>query len=799
MDKYLKYWYWFVISLFTCLFLGYYYLRYTTPIYNAKATIILKNDTGEGAGAADYASLGLFTGMGTFDIDNEIGILRSRALMKDVIKSLNIHIQYYKEEKVRTVEIYQDIPFIMQVLKLDEESLKDLGSASFEISKAGENFKITDLRTQRIFKVAAGNPIDLGFADVVLSPNPVTGYKNLSEPTIVKFSDAENIASQYRNKINLIQSSKSSGLLELELKDPVKEKARDILDQLVLEFNRSAIEDKNLIAGNTAKFINERLAIINGELDSVETGKESFKEQNRLTDIQAESQMYIQNASEYNMRMQEVGTQLELSNAMLEYIQSNSQTDLLPTNLGIEEAGVNGQIKEYNNLVLERNRILSGSSDKNPVVIRYNSQIGQIKGNIIQSLQSMRTNLQIGQEDLNRQASSIGSQIFAVPSKERQFRGIERQQNIKESLYLFLLQKREENSLSMAVTEPKAKIVDRAYYSGAAVSPNSRSIYLGTVILGLFIPFSGIYIRGLLDNKVRRRSDIESSTNEIALLGILPKVSRKSDIVGQNDRSVLAESFRILITNLQYLLVNSRDKARGIMLVVTSTIKGEGKTFTAVNLSVTLANTGKKVLLLGLDLRNPKLDSYTLNGNRSLGVSDYLINDDLCLKALMQKSRLHPDLDILTSGSIPPNPYELLKQEKIGAMFGELETLYDYIIIDTAPSMLVADTFLLTKYADLTLFIIRAGYTEKELLEFSVDAKEEGKIPNISFVLNAVKPGNLGYGNKYGYGYGVEKKSFWNKKSRMPKNIKSTSRSRIPKNEIDYAGTFSAFVKNNAK
>ncbi|HSM63485.1 MAG TPA: polysaccharide biosynthesis tyrosine autokinase, partial [Gillisia sp.] len=673
--------------------------------------------------------------------------------------------------------------------------LKDLGSASFEIIKTGDNFRITNLRNQTIFKVAPGNPVDLGFADVVLSANPVFGDINLSEPIIVKFSDAEKIAAQYRNKITLSQTSKSSGLLELELKDPVKEKARDILDQLVLEFNRSAIEDKNLIAGNTAKFINERLAIINDELDSVETGKESFKEQNRLTDIQAESQMYIQNASEYNKRMQEVGTQLELSKAMLEYIKSNPQTDLLPTNLGIEEAGVNQQINDYNALVLERNRILRGSSDKNPVVIRYNSQIDQIKGNIVQSLQGMRTNLRIGQEDLNRQASSIGSQIFAIPSKERQFRGIERQQNIKESLYLFLLQKREENSLSLAVTEPKAKIVDRAYYSDTPISPNSRSIYMGVVILGLFIPFSAIYFRGLMDNKIRKRSDFEDFANEIPLLAVLPRVNRNNGIIGSNDRSVLAEAFRILISNLQYFLVNLKDREKGVSIIITSTIKGEGKTFTAVNLSLTLANTGKKVLLLGMDLRNPKLHAYVLNSKDPQGVSDFLISDRIELQSLINKSSLHPELDILMSGSIPPNPYELLKQGKVKLMIAELEALYDYVIIDTAPSMLVADTFSITRFACLTLFMTRAGYTEKDLLEFALDAKEEGKLQKVSFVLNDVKSDNLGYGNKYGYGYGEDKKSFWSRKHAEFARRKKFLLAKMKPNEISYSGRFSAFIK----
>lgn len=762
LNKYLKYWPWFGLSIVLCLLAGYFHLRYTTPVYSAKSTSILNSDA-QGGEMAIYSDLGM-NGMGGNDLVNEIGILQSRTLMKEVVKSLNLHIQYFKEGKVRKVEIYDKVPFSLQVLKLDEDKLKKLGSVSFEILKEEGKFKITDLKTQESTIVKDGSPVNIGFADVVLSINEIPEYKDLSESTVVKFEDLEKVASKYRGKINLNRISNNSGLFELELKDPIKQKAGDILDQLILEFNRNAIEDKNLIAGNTAKFINERLAIINNELDSVETGKETFKEENRLTDIEAQSQLFLQNANDYNKQRQEVGTQLELANAILEYISSNSQSELLPTNLGLSEGGVNQQINEYNNLVLERNRILGGSGEKNPVIVRLNTHIEQLKGNIVQSLMRMRSNLQIGREDLNRQASSIGSQIYAVPAKEREFRGIERQQNIKETLYLFLLQKREENSLSLAVTEPKAKIVDRAYYSSGAVSPNSRNIYLGSFIMGLFIPFSVVYLRSMMDNKIRSRSDFENFTNEISLLGVLPKVSRKNEIIGSNDRSVLAEAFRILISNLQYLLVNANTRNKGVSIVITSTIKGEGKTFTAINLSLTLANTGKKVLLLGMDLRNPKLQTYVLNGRESRGVSDYLIDDTLELQKLIRKSSLHPKLDILISGSIPPNPYELLKQEKVGLMLAELETFYDYIIIDTAPSMLVADTFSITQFADLTLFILRAGYTEKDLIEFALDAKEEGKFKKVSFVLNDVKLGNLGYGNKYGYGYGEDKRAFWRRK-----------------------------------
>src|SRR5690606_27124166 len=538
------------------------------------------------------------------------------------------------------------------------------------------------VETTKEIKARYGNPVDLGFATVVITkavPSAKTTKSGISLfPVQVRFSTVDGIASSYRGKVQLNLTDKNSSLIDLTLNDPVKEKARDILDQLILEYNRQAIEDKNLVATNTARFIEDRLAIITQELDSVETGKEEFKESNQLTDIEAESQMFIENISDFNKKRQEVATQLELSNAMLEYINSDSQSDLLPANRGMSEAGVNAAIAEYNSLVLERNRVLSGSTERNPVVISLTDQLEQIKGNVIVSLQRMRSNLLISQRELSRQAGEMGSKIAAVPGKEKQFRGILRQQNIKEALYLFLLQKREETSLSLAVTAPKAKIVDSAYtlnnpvapkgkiillaalilgimipflrseerrvgkesrsrWSWAVssrrrhtrfsrdwssdvcssdlikealylfllqkreetslslavtapkakivdsaytlnnpVAPKGKIILLAALILGIMIPFLSIYLKNLFNNKVHSQKDMQKATKSIPIVGEIPKVGRNEDeLIVKNDRSVLSEAFRILHTNLQYLLVNSGSgDEQGEILFVSSTVKG---------------------------------------------------------------------------------------------------------------------------------------------------------------------------------------------------------------------------------
>ncbi|PRX38811.1 GumC family protein [Salegentibacter salegens] len=772
LDKYLKYWPWFVFGVILCVLIGFVYLKYTTAQYSTTASIIIKDEESKGPSSemAAFADLGLLSGMGASSIENEIGILKSKTLMTQTIKALDLNITYYDEAGVKSRELYNNSPFNIKVLQLDEEKLsrnikEELGNRFLITPQSKNDFTLKNTETDKTFEGKFGNPVNIGFADITLEKTVIElGDEDEDEDleVSVQFSPVEAVVRKYREGVQVNLTDKNSSLLVLSLVDPVTEKAQDILDQLILEYNRQAIEDKNLVATNTASFIDERLSIINQELDSVEVGKEEFKESNQLTNIEAESELFIENASDYKKRQQEVGTQLELANAMLDHLKGNRPSDLLPANLGIQEEGVNDMIKEYNTLVLERNRILSASTEENPVVVRLNSQIDQMRGNVLQSLERMRSNLLIAQEDLDRQAAVIGSQISAVPAKERQYRGIERQQNIKEALYLFLLEKREENSLSLAVTAPKAKIVDSAYSDSAPVSPKSKIILLAALILGLLIPFLIIYVKNLLNNKVTDRTDIENATKEIPIVGEIPRIARKeNDLISVNDRSVLAEAFRIMVTNLQYLLVGAGDKEKGIKLFVTSTVKGEGKTFIAFNLAITLANMGKKVVIIGADLRNPQLQRYETKARSYSGVSDYLYNADTEIKDIITTAKAHEKLDIIASGHIPPNPSELLRSERMAKLLSELEGLYDYIIVDTAPSMLVADTFLINKYADLTLYVARAGYTEKKLLGFAVDAKNEGKLHDVSFVLNDVELANFGYGNKYGYAYGEEKKSFF--------------------------------------
>ncbi|WP_405325950.1 GumC family protein [Leeuwenhoekiella sp. LLG6367-2.1] len=760
--KYLRYWPWFIITCLLFIIIAKIYLRYATAIYQTTSTVLIK-DTQQSSEASAFSELGFLGNLGSTGIANEIGILKSRRLMQNVVESLRINITYYGEGSLKDIELYKNTPFLIKTIEIDEEELRSTSKdkRSFRISKVpkSDNIILQDLSGKIIVKTGLDKLINYSFGSFVITKNPDVSLTDNSS-VLVTFNDSESVANSYRGRLGIVTLEKSS-IIEMSMKDPVLLKAQNILDQLVVEFNADVIADKNLIANNTKNFIEERIVLLSKDLDDVESDIEVFKEDNKLIDIQSESQILTNNANQFKQEIENYRIQLELAEMLLEYVDNGNLESTIPANIGIAESNINSAILNFNQTLLERNRLLRSSTNENPVVRDLNANLEILKREISSNLKNSINGLKVNLKNLYTQAGKVESRIFSVPNQEREFRAIERQQNIKEALYLFLLQKREESVLSLAIAPPKAKVVDSAY-GGGIVSPNSGSILLGALLSGLLLPFGFIYFKRLLNNKIERREDIEKVTKSIPIVGELPRIAKgESDLIVENDRSVLAESFRILTTNLQYLLVNAKNDDRGYCIYTTSTVKGEGKTFTSINLALTIANTGKKVVLIGADLRNPQLQRYDTGSKSLLGVSDYLVNNDHDLNDLVHDSKFHDNLKLFLSGSIPPNPSELLRQSKFGTMLKELQAKFDYVIVDTAPSMLVTDTFLISKHADLILYVTRAGYTEKRLLQFAVDSTNEGKLHDVSFVINDVKNANFGYGNKYGYAYGQTQPSLW--------------------------------------
>lgn len=774
VDQYLSYWYLFVLGLVVALAIAFVYLRYSTSFYMSQATVIIKDE--KSGGAAELAAFsdlgGLLNRFGSNKIENELAIFESKRIIREVVNNLDLNISYESIGTIKTSELYEYKPFVVQYLNFsDSLRTSPVPKLFFEVLSNTE-FNVQTESGSIDSYYSFGEPVALPFGTITVIPvldNPVAFENFIGKTVAVTYRNIDNLAFAYQKRIKVSNNIKNSNVVSISMESAVPSKAEDFINELIFQYNKDAINDRGQVAKKTSDFIDSRLEIITRELDSVERNKEQFKSSNRLTNIEAEAQLILQNASEFEKRQFDVNTQLELANTMIEYMEKSSQNDLLPSNIGLEGEDVTESVNNYNQLILQRNKLLKTSTAKNPVVVNVNNQIEDIRNNILSSLKNTTNALKISLRDLNFQESALNSKLSQVPTKEKIYRGIERQQTIKEQLYLFLLQQREEASISLAVTAPKAKIVDRAYSSKAPVSPKKPIIYLGAALAGLLLPFLFVYGKNILNSKVLDRRDVERTLNKTSLIGEIPKLKKgEEELIQVNDRSILAESFRILRTNLQYLFINKLEKSQKANTVfVTSTIKGEGKTFVAFNLALTLALTGKKVALVGADIRNPQLQRYLPKQSQDRkGLTEYIIDDSLKVSDLAAKSRYNENLSIVLSGVIPPNPAELLMEVRTKEFFDEIRTMFDYVVVDTAPSMLVTDTIIINKLADVTLYVVRANYTDKKLLEFPQDAIEDGRLINVATVLNNVSMNNFGYGNKYGYSYADEKPSFWSRNFR---------------------------------
>ncbi|MFC4633325.1 GumC family protein [Dokdonia ponticola] len=755
LKQYFQYWPWFLLSIIICISLAYLKLRYSTYNYITEATILIKDDKNASLSEiAVFEDLGLTgSSLSKSQFENEIEILRSRRLLSSVVNNLKSNIHYYKEGNIKTSELYERSPFTLEILsKYGDKNRKETGSFLVKVLSDSE-FEIQQMNSEISNTYSFGEPFDVSFGTIAL-----VAKQNIKEPGnkvnfIVNISDAENAVNRLRNSIKIQSVSKNSSILKLSLTSPQIIRAEATINALVEAYNKDAIEDRNLVSKNTAEFIANRLNIITEELDSVESDKVDFKEKNKITDITAEGQLFLENSNEINKRQVFMATQIELLRSMVEYLRSSEPYTLLPANLGIENLTIVQAVEGYNELILRRQRLLRSSTDENPLVLEVSYQIDQLKENIEDNLDTAILSLIIEEKDLRKQQNNINGKISQIPSIAKSSRDIERQQTIKESLYLYLLQKREETAISLAVTAPKAKIVDSAYSSKNPVSPKPRIIYLSSIVLGLLIPFGIIFIKLLFDTKIHNRVDLEKEIPTLPILGEIPSIeSKESDVIKDNDRSVLAEAFRILRTNLGYFI---KSKQNGNVIFVTSTIKGEGKTFVAYNLAITLRSTGKSVLLIGADIRNPQIHRYIDKSEWTIGLSEYLFDSSVEIESITNKPEADSqDFDIILSGRIPPNPAELLMSDRFEKIIEEARSKYDYVIVDTAPTLLVTDTLLISQLADTTVYVCRAGYTDKKLLQYPKELFDEGKLKNIAFAINGIKITNFGYGSKYGYGYG---------------------------------------------
>ena len=778
--KYIIHWPWFVGAVLVCLIGAWIYLRMATPVYNISATVLIKDDkkggnTGSMVGLEELGLSGLISS--SQNIDNELEVLRSKTLVKEVINLLNLYVSYTDEDGFPSKNMYKTSPVLVSLTPQEAEKLTD--PMVVEMALYGEgglevNVTVGDKEYQKLFeKLPAVFPMDEGTLAFFQSPDSLSLKKDTMEASsnirhiTAKIKSPMKVARAYCENLKIEPTSKTTSVAVISLKNSSLQRGQDFINQLLEMYNRNTNNDKNEIAQKTAEFIDERINIISKELGSTEANLENFKRNAGITDLTSEAQIALTGNAEYEKKRVENRTQISLIEDLRKYIRGN-EYEVLPGNIGLQDPGLVSTIERYNEMLVERKRLLRTSTENNPTIINLDTSIRAMKSNVQATLDGSLKGLLITKADLEREASRFSRRISDAPGQERQFVSIARQQEIKAGLYLMLLQKREENAIALAATANNAKIIDEAIADDIPVSPKRRMIYLIALVLGIGIPVGIIYLIGLTKFKLEGRADVEKLTT-IPIVGDIPLTDEKNEKDGsiavfENQNNLMSETFRNIRTNLQFMLQNDKK-----VILVTSTVSGEGKSFISANLAISLSLLGKKVVIVGLDIRKPGLNKVFRLSTKEKGITLYLANPETDLMSLVQPSDINQNLYILPGGTVPPNPTELLARDGLDKAIEILKKSFDYVVLDTAPVGMVTDTLLIGRVADLSVYVCRADYTHKVEYTLINELAEEKKLPNLCTVINGVdlkrrkygyyygygKYGKYyGYGKRYGYGYG---------------------------------------------
>ena len=746
--SYLRYWYFFLISVIVCFFAVKYYLNHSISIYESKSSVKIIDDS-----KSDFVlpsvngTISLFGKTGV-NLDNEIAILYSYRIQEKVCRSLNLTTQYYNKGYFNNIEIWKNRPFKVEWLGSSIEM--DNKSISFEIEITHKGYVITSFDDNEMGKKCRFNsvqyldktPFKLSL-QVGINPEKLVGRKFLISHTTIK-DEILNIISN----VNIINNNDKADIITISLKGSNKDKSEAIINEIVKQYDNDGVSDRRLVYQKTIDFVNNRFKTIERELDSIETNKARYKKDNELSFLEIDAESVTEQKVLKKNDVFQIETQIALSKILEQTIKSDTKYGLIPSNIGVLNEEVNLVISEYNAVVLERERLSVSGGAKNPVVTAIKDKLIKLQKNILQSLKSYQDEMEVSLSKNNYFKKLTSDKFSAIPNDEKVLNAIERQRSIKEALYILLLQKREEAAINLAITASTVKVVDYALTDTKPISPIKLIYYAGALLIGFGIPFLIIFLIFLLDDKIHTKEDITRNAKNKIVIAEIPYIDSDERLTGVNDRSLLGEAFRILRTNLSYVLPLKVEKL-GQVILVTSTIKGEGKTFATINLAISYSLMNKKVLLVGTDLRNPQLHNYVNIKKDTIGLQDFLHNSSVDLKSITNTNLLgNNNLDVIFSGKIPPNPAELLSNGRFEKLIEEAKKIYDLIIFDTAPTILVADTLMISQLADVTLYVVRSGFTPKGLLEYSVGLSDKDKLKNLVYVIN-----NVGKNDSYGYGY----------------------------------------------
>ena len=750
---FVKNWKWFLLSVFLFSLMGMAYLLVKNQVFYVDGSILLREDDKKSASSAMSMLSGLGdigSMMGSKNVDNEVGVLNTRMMMKEAIRNLNLNVILETREGLKTVDMYPDLPYIISVDSTQVDTIK--APIKFKIKPTKDNkYEISGKYKSKKFKsVVSEFPavIKTPAIDVNIDKNYLVNLAKEDQLVKVTILNPNVMTYLLGKEVTVAATSKKTTIIRLGLEADNVKKAQDLLNTLIAIFNKEAVKDKNMEAANTAAFVDERLAIISKELESVERDVERYKQENNLTDIESEAKLFLEQMGETETKRIETQIQMNMIQYLEDYIQDEKNKDKLIPAIGLEDRGLLAVIVKYNEILIEKNSLESTLSETNPSLQILKNQLASMRQNIISNIKNVKGSLNVMYKELKAHDKLMSNRIKSIPRQEREYIEIARQREIKEKLFVFLLQKREEANLSLASTSPKAKTIDIPMPTIKPIAPKKMTTLAGFLFVGLMLPFVLFYLMKLLKTKIDSKEELERIC-DAEIIGEICQSKNKEHIVVKKDSvSPEVELFRLLRANLLFKIRGTDKK----VILITSTIAGEGKTFIGVNLALSMAFTGKKVLLAGLDIRKPRLAEY-LNLPKVNGITNYLSEQGFSPEDLIRQSGIHPNLEILQAGAVPPNPNELLMEDALDELFNYYRTKYDYIIIDTAPVGIVSDTFLLDRLTDVVLYVSRIGYVHKESVKNINTIVEKNSLRNLYVVANGIhlEEKNGGYG--YGYGH----------------------------------------------